>query len=228
MQPPRNLLRRPRCLSPRPLVYSRTPIRAALADGNNAAVESSTTAAPGIWTVPNILTLSRVAAIPILGITWNSRRARTALFVAAAFTDWLDGFLARRMNLSSRFGAFLDPVADKLMVATALVLLSAEWGMVVAGPATCILCREVGVTALREWMAESGERDTVAVSFAGKVKTTAQLVAICVLLSSAPPVGTPSPVAVAGLCALYVATTCTLVSGLGYLKAAWPVLTRNG
>ena len=199
-------------------------------------------AAPRLWTLPNVLTMSRVVAIPLLGLSWNSPCFRSALFIGAAATDWLDGFLARRMNLSSRFGAFLDPVADKLMVATALVLLSAEWGMVVAAPAVCILCREIGITALREWMAESGERDIVAVSFAGKVKTTAQLLAICVLLTRKPPLerlqinkalasnATPTvhAVAMTGLGLLYVATACTVTSGVGYLRAAWPVLTKNG
>lgn len=195
---------------------------------------------PIIWTAPNILTISRMFAIPFLGVAWHSRRIRTAIFLGAAVTDWLDGFLARRMKVSSRFGAFLDPVADKLMVVASLVLLSAEMGMAVAVPSAAILCREIGVSALREWMAESGERDVVAVSFAGKIKTSAQLAAIVILLSGGPQRDRGMQAGfqsfrnvyhssnMIGLGLLYVATIATILSGFGYFRAAWPILIKKG
>lgn len=189
---------------------------------------------PPLWTLPNVLSATRVAMIPFLGLLWSYPACRCALYVAAAVTDFLDGFLARKMKLTSRFGAFLDPVADKLMVSFSLVLLAGERGYAVAVPAALILCREVGVSALRERLAESGERDVVAVGFAGKVKTTLQLIAVSVLLAcgpgaeAAPPGSGPWLLLNAGLGLLALATAASLSSGYGYLKAAWPALTRAG
>eukprot|EP00613_Pedinella_sp_CCMP2098_P060357 CAMPEP_0171985696 /NCGR_PEP_ID=MMETSP0993-20121228/274487_1 /TAXON_ID=483369 /ORGANISM="non described non described, Strain CCMP2098" /LENGTH=254 /DNA_ID=CAMNT_0012638575 /DNA_START=63 /DNA_END=827 /DNA_ORIENTATION=+ len=191
-----------------------------------------------LWSLPNKLSASRIAMIPILGLLWDIPHLRAGVFVAASLTDFLDGYLARKMKTSSRFGAFLDPVADKLMVATALVLLSGEWGMVVAAPAALILCREIGVSALREWMAEQQQRDVVKVSWAGKLKTVTQLIAISILLTTRPssllgPTADShmsiysAAAAKAGLISLYVATAATIFSGWNYLRAAWPVLSRT-
>lgn len=168
-----------------------------------------------------------------------SRVGRTGVFGLAAVTDLLDGYVARRWSLQSKFGAFLDPVADKLMVAVALALLSAEWGLIVALPASIILCREIGVSALREWMAELGERSTVAVTTIGKVKTCLQLLSLTMLLA-ADPCGTsgaslrrwrcPAPGAglgFVGIISLYIATALTWISGQRYLLSAWPVLTSE-
>jgi CDP-diacylglycerol--glycerol-3-phosphate 3-phosphatidyltransferase len=160
--------------------------------------------------------------IPVLGLTWHHPALRAAVFAAAALTDWLDGYLARKWRQTSRFGAFLDPVADKLMVSAALVLLAAERGMEVGVLACVILCRELGVSALREWTASMGHRDVVAVAWAGKVKTATQLTAITVLLASPP----PHPGGL-GLALLQAATAATVWSGWGYLRAAWPLLKAS-
>jgi len=175
-----------------------------------------------LWNVPNLLSLVRIGMIPVLVLTWSHPKVRAGIFAGAAITDFLDGYLARKWNQMSRFGAFLDPVADKLMVAAALVLLAAERGMAVGLLSAIILCREIGVSALREWMATGGHRDVVAVAWAGKVKTVTQLVAITVLLAIPP----PHPAAV-GMVMLQVATLATVWSGFGYLKAAWPLLKAS-
>jgi len=179
--------------------------------------------------LPNILTLARIALVPIfvvvfyLPFSW-SHGATAVLFALAAITDWLDGYLARRLAQMSAFGAFLDPVADKLMVAIALILLvqtSASAFFTVA--AAIIVGREIAISALREWMAELGKRTKVAVSVIGKVKTTAQMVAIVLLLYRYP-IGN-FPTHVVGLICLYLAAVLTLWSMVIYLRAAWPVLT---
>ena len=180
------------------------------------------------WTLPNILTLLRITMIPVLVIVfylpgkWMPLLC-AAIFGLAAVTDWLDGFLARRLKQQSVFGAFLDPVADKLMVAVALVLLvEANNNLFFTIPVAVIIGREIAISALREWMSEIGERATVAVSIIGKVKTTAQMVAILLLLYDAPVGGFPThPV---GLVLLYVAAALTLWSMLIYMRAAWPVI----
>lgn len=140
--------------------------------------------------IPNILTVMRVALIPVfilvfyLPFSW-SYWAASAVFAFASFTDWLDGYLARRLNQSTPFGAFLDPVADKLLVAVALLLLVVEHSNIwLTLPAIIIICREIMVSALREWMAELGERANVAVSNLGKWKTAAQMVALIILLAN--------------------------------------------
>ncbi len=178
--------------------------------------------------LPNWLTLLRVFLIPVMVLffllppAW-ARPVAAAVFVLAGLTDWLDGFLARRLGQGSRLGAFLDPVADKLIVASALVLIvMADPHSWVALPALIIIGREIAVSALREWMAGIGASHTVAVSWAGKVKTLVQMVAIVLLLFRNPLQGTP--VYWIGLGLLYVAATLTILSMLSYLRAAWPEL----
>lgn len=179
--------------------------------------------------IPNLLTLLRIVLIPVfilvyyLPYTWAPWVA-SAIFGIAAITDWFDGYLARRLNQSSPFGAFLDPVADKLMVAAALVLLVEAFASpLVTIPAIIIIGREIVISALREWMAELGERASVAVSMIGKLKTTLQMVSILVLIA-APLYSTLSW---AGLAALYGAAVLTLWSMIVYLRAAWPHLSDD-
>ena len=181
--------------------------------------------------LPTWLTLARILLIPIfvlvfyLGGRWAHLGA-TAVFAAAAVTDWLDGYLARRLGQSTRFGAFLDPVADKLMVAVALVLIvQADPDPWLAVAAAVIIGREIVISALREWMAELGKRAAVAVSMVGKVKTTAQMVALLLLLYRAPFLGLP--VYEVGVVLLYLAAGLTLWSMLIYLKAAWVELRAD-
>jgi CDP-diacylglycerol--glycerol-3-phosphate 3-phosphatidyltransferase/cardiolipin synthase len=182
-----------------------------------------------IWNLPNSLTLLRIALIPVfvvifyVPVPW-ARPVCALVFTVAALTDWLDGWLARRWGQTSPLGAFLDPVADKLMVAVALVLLvESAPSMWLALPAAVIIGREITVSALREWMAEIGARAKVAVSLAGKLKTTAQMVAIVLLIIEGPMLDLP--VGPLGYALLYVAAVLTLWSMALYLRAAWPVLT---
>lgn len=183
---------------------------------------------------PNILTLLRIALIPafIVAYYWNhpwSHVVATGLFILAALTDWLDGYLARKLEQTSPFGAFLDPVADKLMVAAALVMLAADPRVqahvidlrLFAVVVLVIVGREITVSALREWASHRGMR--VAVSFVGKVKTTSQMIAIPFLLWQKPIAGLP--IFRIGEILLYLAAALTLWSMLSYLKAAWPHLT---
>jgi CDP-diacylglycerol---glycerol-3-phosphate 3-phosphatidyltransferase len=181
-----------------------------------------------MWNTPNLLTLLRIVLIPVFVVViyiespWTSYVA-ALVFGAAAITDWLDGHLARRWDQTSPLGAFLDPVADKLMVAVALVLLvQADPRTVLALPAAVIIGREITVSALREWMAEVGARAKVAVSMTGKLKTTAQMVAIILLLLRGSAL--PTWVYDLGLWLLYLAATLTLWSMVLYLRAAWPSL----
>ncbi|PFG54262.1 CDP-diacylglycerol--glycerol-3-phosphate 3-phosphatidyltransferase [Marinobacter sp. LV10R520-4] len=176
--------------------------------------------------IPNILTLSRIVMIPVfvfifyMPVQW-SYLVSAAIFTLAAVTDWLDGYLARKLNQSTPFGAFLDPVADKLMVAVALaVLIEEHAALILTLPATIIIGREIVISALREWMAEIGSRASVAVSYIGKIKTVAQMAAIIGLLAF-PPGVVQADIAI-GL--LYVAAGLTLWSMGLYLKAAWPDL----
>ncbi len=182
-------------------------------------------------TIPNLLTLLRIALIPVyivifyLPFDW-ANQACAAVFGLAALTDWLDGYLARRMGQFSRFGTFLDPVADKLMVATALILLvEANPSPLLAVPAVIIIGREITISALREWMAELGARAKVAVSVIGKFKTTAQMVAILLLIYRDPI--EEIPVYTIGYVLLYIAALLTLWSMMVYLKAAWPTLSSE-
>lgn len=188
--------------------------------------------------IPNLLTLLRILLIPVLfvvyvlDVKWSNQLA-TVIFVIAAITDWLDGFLARKLNQYTPFGAFLDPVADKLIVATALVLLATDdnvLNMVISVPlfaaaVAIIIGREIVISALREWMAELGKRASVAVSYIGKVKTALQMIAIGMLIYQEPLFGLP--IFILGEILLFVAAALTLYSMFVYLKAAWPVLTEQ-
>ncbi len=189
-----------------------------------------------LWNVPNILTVLRIALIPIfVGIfylphnlyalgahpTHTLNVAAAAVFAVASFTDWLDGWWARKFNQSSSFGAFLDPVADKLMVAAALIVL-VEFGRVGAIVSLIIVGREIVISALREWMASIGKSSNVAVAMIGKIKTAAQMLAIWLLLyyDNIASFNTK----VVGHVLIVVAAFLTLVSMVYYLKAAWPVI----
>ena len=178
--------------------------------------------------IPNILTVLRVLLIPIIVVLFYlpfkwSYLATSAVFAIAALTDWLDGYLARKLEQSTPFGAFLDPVADKLMVAVALVMLAAEHANIwLTIPAAIIIGREIVVSALREWMAELGARAQVAVSNLGKWKTAAQMVALVILLAN-PPLA--NLWVTTGYTLLVVAAALTLWSMVNYLAAAWPHLS---
>ena len=173
--------------------------------------------------IPNALTLFRIALIPVfvavfyLPFSW-SFLASAVVFVLAAVTDWLDGYLARRLDQSTSFGAFLDPVADKLMVAAALIVL-VQIDRLDAILAMIIIGREIAISALREWMAEIGKRTSVAVSWVGKVKTFVQMLAIITLLAVDPDKG--GPWLALGYILFYAAAALTLWSAVLYVRAAW-------
>lgn len=179
------------------------------------------------WNVPILLTVLRIVLIPVfVGIFYlpgdwiapeMANLLATLVFVLAAATDWLDGWLARRLNQTSAFGAFLDPVADKLMVAAALIVL-VEFGRVGAVVALIIIGREIAISALREWMAGIGAGGSVAVAMIGKIKTAAQMVAIPFLLFYQP-LGFLDTAKI-GAWLIYLAAVLTLVSMFYYLKAA--------
>ena len=190
-------------------------------------------------TVPTMLTLLRIVLIPVLVLVFYlpykwTNFAAALVFVLASVTDWLDGWIARRYDQSSAFGAFLDPVADKLMVAVALLLIvqkhptpwMALWAAVIIG-------REIAVSALREWMAELGQRAKVKVATIGKIKTIVQMVALTFLLYfesirvnlSGRTINVP--VFTIGDWLLAVAALLTLWSGFAYLHAAWPTLRED-
>ena len=176
----------------------------------------------------NQITLIRVLFIPLLVVIfysgWEYRHfACGLLFLLAGLSDAVDGYVARKYSLSTPFGAFLDPVADKLMVAVALALLiEAHNSLFFTLPAAVIICREIVISALREWMAEVGKRAHVAVSAIGKYKTALQIASIVILLSF--PVESFPIIYKIGYMALYVAVLLTIWSMLIYLKAAWPSL----
>jgi len=185
-----------------------------------------------IINIPNLLTLFRVFLIPLLVVTFyypgetillNDRNLiATIIFIIAAISDWLDGYLARRLSQSSSFGAFLDPVADKLIVITALLLLL-ELGRIDSIIAIIIIGREFIVSSLREWMAYLGKSSNVAVAFIGKFKTTLQMIAIIFLLYFED-IGI-IPIGTIGLVLIYVATILTIVSMLYYLKISIKALS---
>lgn len=192
------------------------------------------------FTVPTWLTLLRIVMIPVLIVLFYlpyrwANIASVAVFVLAAVTDALDGWIARRYELQSAFGAFLDPVADKMMVAVALVLIvQGQHTAWMAFWASVIIGREIAVSALREWMAEIGQRATVKVAAIGKIKTIAQMVALGCLLYSVTPPGRPRSdiwlgpqVFHLGDWLLAVAALLTLWSGFQYLHAAWPSLRAD-
>lgn len=175
--------------------------------------------------LPIVLTWLRIVLIPvfvgIFYVPWYWAPPISALiFTLAAITDWADGYFARKWGQTSRFGAFLDPVADKLMVAAALIMLTQEYASVWLTVASIIIIgREITISALREWMAEIGMRGKVAVAYIGKVKTATQMTALIVLLYKNPLLGVDlEPL---GLVLLYVAAVLTLLSMFKYLSAAF-------
>lgn len=175
--------------------------------------------------IPNILTLLRILLIPImvvvyyLPVTWGHIVA-AAIFAVAGATDWLDGYLARRLQQTSALGAFLDPVADKLIIVVALVVVVGELDLpYLAIPAAVIIGREIAISALREWMAELGKRASVAVSVIGKFKTAGQMLALMLLLAYQP--GEHLWFGLLGYGLLIIAAILTLWSMIIYLKAAW-------
>lgn len=182
-------------------------------------------------TIPTLLTLLRIVMIPVLvvafylPVSWANQLTVT-IFILAAITDWLDGWVARRYGMISSFGAFLDPVADKLMVTVALLLIvQAHPEIGIALSAAVIIGREITISALREWMAALGEAGRVKVSWAGKLKTILQMVAIGFLLY-----GEPLwfiPVLEMGRWLLIAAALLTIWSMFVYLRAAWPAVQRQ-
>ncbi len=192
-----------------------------------------------MWTIPNILTLLRIAMIPVfVGMFFLPANAVTAeglpahwvnltassVFILAALTDWLDGYWARKYHQMSKFGAFLDPVADKLMVAAALIVL-VELNRVGAVVALIIIGREIAISALREWMASIGKSSNVAVAMVGKIKTAAQMIAIILLLWYDPLFGIN--IQWIGEWLIVIAALLTLISMGYYLKAAWPAIRET-
>lgn len=192
--------------------------------------------------LPNILSLVRILAIPLLVILYYfpaqfAHAAAAIVFMLAALTDWLDGYLARYLRQSTQLGAFLDPVADKLIVCVALVLIVAEPAFqqiqlferqfsipaaFITLPAAVIVAREIIVSALREWMAEIGKRSRIAVSKLAKIKTTVQMLALILLLYCN--VSTPASLIIIAYIVLYVAVFLTIASMLIYLKVAFSEL----
>lgn len=184
-----------------------------------------------LTSLPNLLTLMRILLIPVfilvfyLPLPW-SRGLAAAIFALASFTDWLDGYLARRLEQMSPFGAFLDPVADKLLVACSLLLLVGTKDIeYITIPAIVIVGREIVISALREWMAEIGSRASVTVSYIGKIKTTLQMIALFLLIAFRP---ADSWWGVFGFIMLYVAAILTIWSMVIYISIAWPQLMKKG
>ena len=178
------------------------------------------------FNIATSLTWFRIAAIPLVAFVFYlpspwARPAAAMIFLLAAITDWLDGYVARRLKQTSQFGAFLDPVADKMIVATALILLvQSDPRILVAALAAIIIGREIAVSALREWMAELGNRNRVAVSGYGKLKTIVQMVGLCFMLFQEPLLGLP--IYDIGVVLMILAAGLTIWSMLGYIRAAWP------
>ena len=189
-----------------------------------------------IFNVPNLITLSRIVIIPlIIGLyylppEWVSFEAKnmaaTAVFILAAITDWLDGYLARRLNQMSAFGAFLDPVADKLIVAGALIVLL-HLERVDALVALIVIGREIAISALREWMATVGQAKSVAVAFIGKLKTVFQMIAIPLLLFH-DPLFDVIDCQWLGTVLINIAAVLTVVSMLYYMRKALPHARSRG
>ncbi len=198
------------------------PGQSAFVEGNGYRVK---------LTIPTVLTLFRIALIPVLVLViylpyhWTNFAA-AFLFALGAITDWADGFIARRFGMMSAFGAFLDPVADKLAVAVALVVIvQLHPTLFMALIAAVIIGREITISALREWMAEVGQRSTVRVAAIGKIKTIVQMMALVMLLYREPLWGLP--IFLIGEVLLAVAAVLTLWSGFAYLRAAWPALQER-
>lgn len=211
------------------------------AESNDA---SSSPSRPGLlrrtfpsfpWTrLPDWLTYARCLAVPVLALVFHdvlgvgaraSRRLTALVFASASFTDFLDGYLARRWRVSTAFGAFLDPVADKLAVSTALVMLTGRYGAVLAAPTAVVVAREIAVSALREWAARRGVDGRVRVGFQGKIKTAGTMLALTVLLAS-DPIDAPAAWR-AGIAGLYLCSLVTVTSGSAYFMAVAPELLEQ-
>lgn len=182
------------------------------------------------YRIPNWLTYMRCLSIPAFVVLFYqpNRHVETSIvFAAASITDYLDGYLARRWDIASPFGAFLDPVADKLMVSTSLILLAGRYGAEVAIPTCIIIARELAVSALREWMAQRGKRDSVKVGMQGKVKTAATMMSLTILLLvpfESTAVTELTKLYQPGLALLYLCAVVTITSGSVYFRAAAPEL----
>ena len=183
-------------------------------------------------TLPTAITLFRIALIPLfvvvfyLPFSWTNIAA-TSIFFVASVSDWVDGYLARILKQESSFGAFLDPVADKLMVVVVIILLvEAHPSIYIALPSVIIVAREISISALREWLAQLGSSTTLKVSFIGKAKTVAQMWALGFMIYSEPLM--ELPIFQIGLLLYYWAAFLTILSMAIYLRAAWPVITRHG
>lgn len=177
-----------------------------------------------LMSIPNAFTWIRIGLVPVFVMVFYlpydlSHVFAALIFAFAALTDWLDGYLARYLRQSSAFGAFLDPVADKLIVTTALVLLVAKYHFI-AIPAAVIVGREIVISALREWMAELGKRASVAVTFIAKTKTVIQMLAVVVLVAYG--LRMPNLILTFGYALLYLAAGLTIWTMVMYLRAAWP------
>ena len=187
-----------------------------------------------ILNIPNSLTLLRIALIPCLILifylpestlsAYQKNLTATLIFLFAAITDWLDGYLARRLNQTSDFGAFIDPVADKLIVIAALILL-VKLGRVESIIAFIIIAREFTISSLREWMAMNGQSGSIAVAFVGKLKTTMQMIAILFLLYYENILFLPT--ALMGKILIYIAALLTIISMIYYLKIAFNMLKKK-
>lgn len=180
--------------------------------------------------LPNLLTLLRILLIPVfiiifyLPFEWSHMTA-ACIFALASFTDWLDGYLARRLGQTSPFGAFLDPVADKLLVATSLLLLVGAKDLnYITLPAIVIVGREIVISSLREWMAEIGSRTSMTVNYIGKLKTAMQMSALILLLAFYPGVSVWGNV---GFILLYLSAILTIWSMVVYITIAWPQLIKK-
>jgi CDP-diacylglycerol--glycerol-3-phosphate 3-phosphatidyltransferase len=183
-----------------------------------------------VMNLPNFLTFFRISLIPLLVLIYYSsvnyaQYIAAAIFILASFTDFLDGFLARKLAQETKVGAFLDPVADKLIVVVALILLVQRYSYnILTICAAIIICREIIISALREWMSEVGKRAKVAVSSIGKAKTFMQMLSIIILLSQK--ASLDSNIVLLGLSMLYVSVILTLWSMSLYLIAAWRELQK--
>ncbi len=182
-----------------------------------------------MYSLPNILTFSRILLIPVLIVVFylpwkGAHLLATAIFIVASITDWLDGYLARKWKQTTMLGAFLDPVADKVLVATCLLLLVGAKDIdYITLPAIVIVGREIVISALRELMAEWGKRTSVAVGFLGKIKTTLQMIALVLLLAFNPE---QTWLGSLGVVMLYVAAIMTIWSMVVYMKIAYHELIK--
>lgn len=187
-----------------------------------------------MWTIPNIITMLRVVLIPVFVMVyyldWEwARQAGAFVFWLAAITDWFDGYLARKLKQSTAFGAFLDPVADKLIVAAALLMITHSYATIwITVPAILLMSREIYVSALREWMGQQGKSDTVSVSSMGKAKTMAQMLALIGLLSEMEYfLGVQIYWVTLGYILLYFAAVLSVWSMVSYTIAAWRDLSAK-